>query len=175
MKKATLIFLTTLFLIGTAQFGVGLAQRPRKRPFVQKQRLMPSDTPMLGFRIGNDFEADQILLGAQLWLPVGTFWKVVPNFDYYFVDDPAPFDRWQFNGDLIFKPRPMGALYFGGGLAVNYLIPNKGDSQVYYGANALVGFNLNRRGPTQFYIQTRWSFFESTHFSALCGANLVLK
>ena len=88
-------------------------QRFRKQPIIRP-------TSSIGLRIGNDFNHDQYLAGAHLWLPVGIFWKFVSSADYYFTDnDPK---RWQFNGDFVFKPRPAGALYFGGGLAVQYLM-----------------------------------------------------
>lgn len=145
--------------------------QPRPRRFRQQPMLRP--TSSLGLRGGYDFKQDQYLVGAHFWLPVGIFWDFIPGVDYYFTDNDSK--RWQFNGDLVFKPRPTGPLYFGGGLAVQYLTL---DEQTDIGGNILVGLQFGRlRKPVMYpYIQARWTLLaDQRYLSLLGGINFVLR
>ena len=174
LKKLTIIvfaFMAILLAnsITNAQF--------RRRPQRHKLRSVTPVTS-IGVRFGNDFKHDQLFLGGHLWLPVGFFWKLAPSFEYYFVDEEEKYNRWQFNADFMFKPRPRYPLYFGGGVAVNYSIPEEADSETKVGGNAVIGLDFGRiRLPSMYpYIQARWTFMEEeTYFSLLGGINLVLK
>ena len=110
--------------------------------------------------MGNDFKHEQYLLGWQLWLSAGRFWRLVPSFDYYFTDEDENFDRWQFNGDLVFKPHPRAPLYFGGGVAVDYKVSDTGETRTDTGGNAVVGLEFGGTGrPAMYpYFQARWTF-----------------
>ena len=129
---------------------------------------------MLGIMVGKNIKQNDVFAGAFLWLPAGMFWNFAPGFNYYFNDSEAKYKNWQFNGDLIFKPRPNGILYFGGGLAVDYVLPEKGDNSTEFGGNALAGLQFGGRSPLKFFIQSRWSFFQDTRFSVMGGINLAL-
>mgnify|MGYP006300647631 CR=1 FL=1 len=169
---ATLFALLLINTIADAQ----IRRKPRRPKRMMNKQINPA--PALGLRIGNDFGNEQYLLGGQLWMPVGRFWTVAPNFEYYFVDEKDKYNRWQFNADLIFKPAPRRPLHFGGGLAVNYLTPSDGDSETELGGNVLVGLDFSglRRASMYPYIQARWTFLEDdNYFSLLGGINLVLR
>ena len=125
-RTLSVIILLSTFLVAESAFA---QMRPRRPNFGKKaryQQMAPKE--MLGIRLGNNFEHENYLVGAQLVLPAGLFWRFVPSVDYHFVESNLELDRWQFNGDLVFQPRPKGLFYFGGGLAVNYLLPDEGDS-----------------------------------------------
>lgn len=145
----------------------------RPRPWRQQQRMV-APASSIGIRLGNDFEHDQYFAGAHLWLPVGHFWRFVPSAEYYF--NNADFRRWQFNGDFLFKPRPLGWLHFGGGVAVQNLTPeNKTD----VGGNVIVGVDFHRPRLTGIapYLQARWTLLNQhdRFFSLLGGVNLILR
>ncbi|MCU0646162.1 MAG: hypothetical protein MUC94_18130 [bacterium] len=144
------------------------------RPRRMRQPAMMKPAASVGLRIGNDFKHDQYLVGAHFWLPVGLFWNFIPSADYYFTDND--FKRWQFNGDVVFKPRPRGSLYFGGGVAVEYLTL---DDRTDVGGNVLVGleFRGRRKTPITPYIQARWTFLDENreYFSLLGGINFILR
>lgn len=172
IAAVTLFALLFINTIADAQ----IRRKPRRpKPMVAKQF---NPAPAIGLRIGNDFENEQYLLGGQFWMPVGHFWSFAPNFEYYFVDEKASYTRWQFNGDLIFKPAPRKPLHFGGGLAVNYLTPSQGDSETEFGGNVLAGLDFSglRRASMHPYIQARWTFLEDdNYFSLIGGINFVLR
>ena len=176
MKSKKLIILVYAFTALILVNNVATAQF-RKRPKRHKQHAVKPVTS-IGVRFGNDFEHDQLFLGGHLWMPVGVFWKLAPSFEYYFVDKEDKYNRWQFNADFMFKPRPRYPFYLGGGVAVNYAIPEKGDSETKVGGNAVVGFDFGRiRLPSMYpYIQARWTFMEDdNYFSLLGGINMILK
>ncbi|MBD3290467.1 hypothetical protein GF337_16810 [candidate division KSB1 bacterium] len=167
-----ILIVLTISTISDAQ----IRRKPRRPKRLANRSI--KQAPTIGLRIGNDFENEQYLLGGQLWMPVGRFWSIAPNFEYYFVDEDYNYSRWQFNGDLIFKPAPRRPLHFGGGLAVNYLTPNEGDSETEMGGNVFVGLDFSgvRKASMYPYIQARWTFLEDdNYFSLLGGINLVLR
>jgi len=174
LRKVTIVVLliSSMMLIestANAQF--------RKRPKRQREQSVEPVTS-IGVRVGKDFEHEQFLLGGHLWMPVSIFWKLAPSFEYYFVEEDAEYNRWQFNADFMFKPRPRQPFYLGGGLAVNYAIPTEGDSETKVGGNAVVGLDFSRiKLPSMYpFIQARWTFLEEdTYFSLLGGINLILK
>ena len=173
-KLAIIIYaLMAIFFINSIAYA-----QLRRRPKRHKPHPITPVTS-IGIRFGKDFKHDQLLLGGHLWIPVGIFWKLAPSFEYYFVDENDNYNRWQFNADLMFKPRPRYPFYFGGGVAVNYTIPTDGDSETKVGGNAVVGLDFGRiRLPSMYpYIQARWTFMEDvpTYFTLLGGINLILK
>jgi hypothetical protein len=172
-KRAMTIICTLLALL---ILNAAADAQMRKRPKRFNKKVSPVTS--IGVRVGNDFEAEQLLLGGHLWMPVGIFWKFAPSFEYYFVEEEAAYDRWQFNADFMFKPRPRGAFYIGGGLAANYLKPDDLDSEIKYGGNLLAGLDFGRlKSPSIYpYIQARYTIMEEdNYFSLLGGINLILK
>jgi len=70
---------TVGILLVSALYSVSLAaprhpgQLPGHRPFTAREKI--------GIRLGNDFERDPLLLGAQFWFPLGSCCHLVPSFD----------------------------------------------------------------------------------------------
>jgi hypothetical protein len=150
--------------------------RPRSRPAMRHNQIMAPAREMLGLRFGGNLDAEKYFIGAHLYLPAGIFWNFVPSFEYYFMPEESHYDRWQFNSDLVFKPRPAGLLYFGGGLAVDYRVVDSGKNSTDLGGNALVGLEFGRpRSPLKLYVQSRWTFMNETYFSVLGGLNMALR
>jgi len=174
------IFILSITLIMVFS-NIADAQIRRRRPQHNKKRFEQKQLksiPSIGVRFGNDFENDQLLLGGHVWIPLGFYWKFAPGFEYYFVDEEDEYDRWQFNADFIFKPRPNGAFYLGGGVAVDHVRPELGDNETVVGGNVIAGLDFFRfRGPGIYpYVQVRYSLFDdSRYFSALGGLNFALK
>lgn len=149
-----------------AQFG------RRRRPEPDRR---PSPVSFLGLKAGKDFKNDQFEVGAQLLLPVSRFWYLAPNFDYYLAENLT---RWQFNGDIMFKPHPLSAFYLGGGVAVDYARPDGGEFATEIGGNAFVGlmFGGLRLRTMQPFVQARWTFYDRDSFFTLQGGlNLALR
>jgi len=171
MQTKSMLKLMTLLAI-IVMLASSLSAQPRHRRFI-KRRHVVQPSSAIGLRVGNDFKHDQYLAGAHFWLPMGIFWNFVPAADYYFTESDSK--RWQFNGDMVFKPRPRGPLYFGGGVAVQYLTAGE---QTDVGGNVLVGLDFGgiRKAPMAPYIQARWTLFKDTkYFSLLGGINFILR
>ncbi len=173
-------FIITLFFFTTIFASICYSQPKRwRRPHPKvRQAKIHQQPAMVGLRIGNDFRNEQILLGGQFWLPVGIFWKFAPGFEYYFTDKSENFSRWQYNADFLFKPRPRGFFYIGGGLAVQHILPDNQDADMNYGGNAIIGIDFSRRRMSTItpYIQSRWTFFpDEDYFTLIGGINLILK
>ncbi|MFZ5516651.1 MAG: hypothetical protein ACOY90_08430 [Candidatus Zhuqueibacterota bacterium] len=147
-----------------------VSAQPRGRRFPQPTRFQPASA--IGVRFGNDFENDNYFAGAHFWLPMGIFWNFVPGFEYFFTDEK--YKQWQFNGDFLFKPRPRGPMFFGAGVAAQYLTS---DQKEKFGGNVLLGLNFGGPvKPISPYIEARWTFFEKQdYFSLLAGINLMLR
>ena len=164
------IIVVTLLIVTAANAQWGHRRRPHRG---MKSRMEP--TSYVGIRVGQDFQHEQLLAGGQFWLPVSRFWRLVPNFDYYFGKSMT---RWQFNGDIVFQPKPFSPLYIGGGIAVDYSKPTEGEFQSSIGGNALLGLNFGSRRLRSFvpYLQARWSIYENdSFFSLIGGINFALK
>jgi len=171
MNPRSLVKLITLLAL-IVWFASPVSAQPRFRRFKRQQKMI-RPTSSIGLRLGNDFKHDQYLTGAHFQLPVGFFWQFMPGADYYFTGSDSK--RWQFNGDLVFKPHPAGPLYFGGGVAVHYLTK---DDQTNVGGNLLVGLEFGgMRKPVMYpFIQARWTFLDKReYFSLLGGINFILR
>lgn len=167
-QKFLVMILISLFLVNAV--NAQMRRRPRRPVY---RRANP--VSFVGLRFGNDFKHDQLLIGGQFWLPVGKFWRLAPGFDYYLEENLT---RWQFNGDIIFKPRPMGPVYFGGGVAVDYAKFKEQDFETTVGGNALLGLEFSGRRKRSIvpYLQARWTIYEDqTFFSLIGGLNLALR
>ncbi|MBN2410474.1 hypothetical protein JXQ31_02205 [candidate division KSB1 bacterium] len=172
--KFFILFLVCFILISDTAFS----QRrfPPRRPALRIRQQQMNRPEMLGLVGGKNIKYDNYFAGAFLWLPSGMFWNFAPGFEYNFINSEKNDKNWQFNGDLIFKPRPGGVFYLGGGLAVDYVLPEQGQKTTEFGANALAGFQFGgRRSPLKFFVQTRWTFFRDTRFSVMSGINMALR
>jgi len=172
--KFFILFLVCFIMIADTAFSQRRFPQ-RRRPVKRVRQQHINNQQMLGLLAGKNIKKNNMFAGAFLWLPTGVFWNFAPGFEYYFNDSDTKVQNWQFNGDLIFKPRPKGILYFGGGLAVDYVVPEKGENTTGFGGNALAGLQFGGRSPLKFFIQTRWTFLQDTRFSVMGGVNLLLR
>jgi hypothetical protein len=105
-----LVVLSALTLAATAASAQrrGAARRAAVAAAVER--------PSFGAHLGYNFDADDILLGAQLTYPITPRLALYPSFDYYFQSGAT---LWALNGDIKFHPpTPHGYFYFGGGLNI---------------------------------------------------------
>ncbi len=173
IAAALILFGLSMFFDAAMAQTIGV-RRWRRSPRQQHHVQRVQRAPYLGLYFGNNLKAEQNFVGGMLNLPVGRFWEFAPGVEYSLTGAEAKYDRWQFNGDLVFKPRPLGFIYFGGGLAVEYLIPEQADSRTNFGGNALVGMEFGR-APMKFFVQGRWTFLQETSFSVMGGLSLALR
>ncbi|MBN1351690.1 hypothetical protein JXJ21_19910 [candidate division KSB1 bacterium] len=152
------------------------AQIRRRHPRMRVSNRKPQPTTTLNIQFGNNFKHENFLAGASLGVPVGLFWKISPGFQYYFTEDA---NRWQFDGDMIFKPTPRGPFFFGGGVAVDYTLPDNSDESFSkVGGNAFLGLDFGGRPKRSMapFVKARWTIYEDeTFFSLLGGLSLALK
>ena len=168
---ALVVLFSTLFLAEhLAAQTLEWRRGPRRG---RQQRIHQQAAPQLGVFFGHDFDLQSNVVGGNIALPLGRFWQVVPGVEYA-LNGESEFERWMFNGDLVFNPSRVNGLYFGGGLAVEYRTADEAASDLQYGLNALVGLEFGR-APFKLFIQSRWTFLDETYFTAMGGFRLALR
>jgi hypothetical protein len=130
----------------------------------------PLDPVRLGPHIGYNFDADALLLGVQLTMPLTQRVELYPTFDYYFV---SPGTIWGLNADVKFRPPTrIGALYAGGG--INYLHASAfGVSNGDVNLNLLGGWEFRRR-PYAPYAEGRLILGNGSAFQVVGGFSFKL-
>lgn len=124
-----------------------------------------STTPRFGPHLGYNFDAEALLVGAQLTWPITPSLELYPTFDYYFVDVGS---LYSLNFDVKYRPPTRyGAWYVGGGL--NY-------SRFSAGGNSAGDTNLNlltglegRRGRTRPYVEAKFILGDGSAFQLVGG------
>ena len=150
LSRVTLVLLLLVLVASTAD-----AQRRARR------RAVASSRPSYGAHIGYNFDADAVLLGAQVSWPMSPQLELYPSFDYYFV---SPGSLWALNFDLKYRPPTRyGAWYVGGGLN---LLGGTGGSDT--NLNLLTGFE-GRRGRTRPYVEARFILGNGSTFQIAGG------
>jgi len=134
-----LMGLTAAALVATP---AAAQRRARARPAAALER--PSYGPHLGY----NFDAKDLLLGAQLTYPITPRLALYPTFDYYFESGGS---LWALNGDVKFHPPTRaGYFYFGGGLNILHGSAN-GVSSTKTNLNLLAGLEGRRwRNPVPY-------------------------
>jgi hypothetical protein len=128
-----------------------------------RRRAIVNSGPTYGAHIGYNFDAEGVLLGAQLSYPIVPQLELYPTFDYYFVD---PGSLWALNFDLKYRPPTRyGAWYVGGGL--NYLKATGGSST---NLNLLTGLE-GRRGRTRPYAEAKLIVGNGSVFQLVGGVS----
>jgi hypothetical protein len=89
------------------------AQR-RPAPPPPPRHIVPAPVVEFGVRGGFDFDDQVGSAGAHVRVPLADPIHLVPNGDVFFGDART---QWQFNGDLLLRPRQFGGLYGGVGVA----------------------------------------------------------
>jgi len=150
LLRVTLVVLLVGVLASTAD-----AQRRARR------RSVVTPGPRYGAHLGYNFDADGLLLGAQVSWPVSPKIDIYPSFDYYFVD---PASLWALNFDLKYRPPTRyGAWYLGGGL--NLLHGNGGSDT---NLNLFTGLE-GRRGGTRPFVEARFIVGDGSSFQIVGG------
>lgn len=116
--------------------------------------------PTYGAHLGYNFDADALLVGAQLTWPFSPDLGFYPTFDYYFVDTGS---LWALNFDLKWHPPTRnGVWYVGGGLNWSH---NSGSDT---GLNLLTGLE-SRRGRTRPYVEGKFILDNGSSFQLVGG------
>lgn len=161
IRRSLVVLLAGVLLAGSAQ---------AQRRTVRGGAYAPLDPVRLGPHIGYNFDADALLLGAQLTMPLTQRVELYPTFDYYFV---SPGTLWGLNVDVKFRPPTrLGALYVGGGL--NYLHASvAGFSNGDVNLNLLGGWEFHRR-PLAPYAEARLILGNGSAFQVVGGVSFKL-
>lgn len=124
----------------------------------------------LGPRISYNFDVEEVALGAQLGLPLGSHFELYPSFDWYFVDSGS---LWAFNADLKYRfaAESVRWLYVGGGL--NLLTAGNGESNTEAGLNLLFGVE-SLKGKVHPFGEGRLTFGDQSIFQLAVGVNFTL-
>ena len=147
--------LVVLLLLALVTSTADAQRRSRRRA------IATSPGPRYGGHIGYSFDTDDMLLGAQLSLPVATQLDFYPSFDYYFVDGSSSI--WALNFDLKFRPQTRYRIwYLGGGL--NLLHSGGTDTHL----NLLTGLE-DRHGTMRPYIEAKFILGDNTLFQLVGG------
>jgi len=106
------------------------------------------ERPSYGAHLGYNFDASDLLLGAQLTYPITPRLALYPTFDYYFQSGGS---LWALNGDVKFHPPTRaGYFYLGGGLNIMHASAG-GVSNTDTNLNLLVGLEGRRwRNPVPY-------------------------
>lgn len=188
MMKRTLVCLGLLALAGTNALGAQVRERCRRygdgRVVVcdrdrDHDRRRHRDSfwrdrgPVeLGIRGGYDFEDGQGSVGAQLRVPVVRQFALEPSFDAYLGDEGA---SWQANLDGLIRPRILGGLYGGGGLALLRADVDGSGAETNAGWNLVAGIdggNLARSALRPF-AEARWTGMDDFNgFRLVAGVNV---
>jgi hypothetical protein len=130
-----------------------------------------------GVRGGYDFEDDQGSAGAQIRVPLVRQFAVAPSFDVFFGDDDGAAD-WQANFDGLIRPRALGGVYLGGGVAVlrrEFDVLDGEETEV--GWNLLAGIEAGRIGGSVLrpFAEGRWTGVEDFNaFRLVAGFNVPI-
>jgi hypothetical protein len=125
----------------------------------------------VGTRAGYDFQTDEVILGANLTVPISTQIEFYPSLELYLPDRG---NKIGFNGDVkIFLPtRASYDLYAGGGLGI--VNQNLGDvSNTDLGLNLLFGIG-SRVGRIHPYGEARLLLHDDTQLVLFAGVNFTL-
>jgi hypothetical protein len=125
-----------------------------------------------GFRVGANFDSNDILLGAHLTAHLTDRLELYPSFDFYFPDDGTLLG---FNGDLKYS-FPTGSslsIYAGGGLNLLYF-SNEGESDTDVGANLIGGFETRGNWRVHPFVEGRVLIHDNSSFQLVGGINITL-
>jgi len=148
--------LVVLLLLALMASTADAQRRSRRRA------IATSPGPRYGGHIGYSFDTDDMLLGAQLSLPIATQLDFYPSFDYYFVDGSN--SVWALNVDLKFRPQTRYRIwYLGGGLN---LLHGAGGTDSHL--NLLTGLE-DRHGTMRPYVEAKFILGDNTLFQLVGG------
>ena len=152
--------LVVLLLIALTASTADAQRRTRRRAIV-------NSGPSYGAHLGYNFDADDLLLGAQLTWPFTPDLALYPSFDYYFRSGGS---LWSLNVDLKYRPPTRyGAWYVGGGL--NWTHSRAGGvSGSNTNLNLLTGLE-GRRGRTRPYVEGKFILGNGSAFQIVGGIN----
>lgn len=157
--KGILLRVTLVLLLLALATSTADAQRRARRAAAASAGLR------WGPHIGYNFDAEELLIGAQVSWGITPQLDLYPTFDYYFVD---PGSLWALNFDVKYRPPTRyGAWYVGGGL--NYSRRSvSGNSAGDTNLNLLTGLE-GRRGRTRPYVEAKFILGDASSFQIVGG------
>jgi len=141
----------------TASQAVQAQRRPPPPP---PRPIVPAPVVEFGVRGGYDFDDRVGSAGAHVRVPIAEPIHLVPSGDVFFDDART---QWQFNGDLLLRPRQLGGLYGGVGVAfVNRDFEFPGTRATRAGYNLVAGLRGARLSGTNVrpLVEARWTQVE---------------
>lgn len=170
------IFCLAMLLTTTAGALDAQCRGSRCRDSHRDQVVHRAGPPQLGVRGGYDFGDDTGLAGAQLRIPIVPQLIFMPSADVFFDDSPT---EWQVNGDVAVRPRVLGGIYAGAGVAFvdrEFTVFDERETQVGY--NLFAGLDGRSVFDTRLipYVEGRWTGVSDYHpFRLVVGANVPLR
>jgi hypothetical protein len=140
------------------------------------RRTQRAGPPELGVRGGYDFGDDSAMAGVQVRIPIIPQLFLLPSADVFFDDSPS---EWQANLDLAVRPRALGGIYGGAGVAFldrEFTVGEDGETQVGY--NIFAGLDGGQILETRLrpYVEARWSGVDDYEpFRLVVGGNVPLR
>lgn len=125
----------------------------------------------VGARVGYDFQAREVMLSANLTVPMASRVEFYPSLDIY---TPERGNKIGFNGDVkvSFPTNPGPQFYLGGGVGVvNRTVGDFSNTDV--GANLLMGLE-SRSGWVHPFVEGRVLLHDRSSFNLIGGINLTL-
>lgn len=132
--------------------------------------------PELGVRGGYDFGDDSAMAGLQVRIPIIPQLLLLPSADVFFDDSPS---EWQANLDLAVRPRTLGGVYGGAGVAfLDREFTVGADRETQVGYNLFAGLDGGRILDTRLrpYVEARWSGVDDYDaFRLVVGGNVPVR
>ncbi len=157
VSRLLIVLLLAVLTTSTAE-----AQRRARR-----RAIVTQSGPRYGAHLGYNFDADAVLLGAQLSWPIVPTVDLYPSFDYYFVSGGS---LWSLNFDIKYRPPTRyQAWYLGGGLNYSHASAG-GASGGDTGLNLLTGLE-GRRGRARPYVEGKFILGNGSSFQIVGGVS----
>lgn len=170
-----LLCLTMLMVMGAGTLDAQ-CRGSRCRDHDTRRMTHRSGPPEFGVRAGYDFGDGGAMAGAQLRIPVIPQLSLMPSGDVFFDESPT---EWQLNLDAAVRPRVLGGIYGGAGVAfVDRRFTAGQELETQVGYNLFAGLDGRSVLDTRLtpYVEARWTGVEDYHpFRLVVGANVPLR
>jgi hypothetical protein len=124
-----------------------------------------------GARLGTNFDSNEMLIGAQVSIPISTQLELYPSLDVYLPDNGSLLGL-NFDVKYLLGSHDVPGFYFGGGLNVLRASAG-GTSNTDTGANLLFGLE-SRRGNVHPFGEFRVLLHDNTSTQLVVGVNFTM-